>query len=194
MLERYKESYKSITVGDELKGRILFQAKENFQRKSRERIVVARKTAVAIAACLAIVFGVGVSIGASGFQKTQVFYNGDMIRRREACVTEASARSYNAACQLEANSGVPLEIKTDVGAKVSVSDGEILVYDSNYDNLVFIGNDYITDRSVLLFWNLSEATEKDPVLTVENDYEMSKYSLNESEGGYVIRLTAKEKK
>ena len=195
MLERYKESYKSITASEELKDRILSQAKENFQNKSRERIVVARKTAVALAACLAVVIGIGVSFGANGFRKTQVFYKGDEIRRRESPVCEVHARAYSFSVASESESGVPLEIKTEIDARISVSSGELVAFDGDTEELLFIGREFTTDKTVLLFWNLSEATEKEPVLIVENDYETSRYTLSESEnGGYVIKLTAEEKK
>lgn len=195
MLERYKESYKSITASEELKDRILSQAKENFQNKSREKSATLRRSTAAMAACLAVVIGIGVSFGANGFRKTQVFYKGDKVRRREAAVSEVHARAYSFNVASETESGVPLEIKTEIDAKISVSDGEIVAFDGNSEELLFIGREFTTDKTVLLFWNLSEATEKEPVLIVENDYETSRYTLSESEnGGYVIKLTAEEKK
>ncbi len=195
MLERYKESYKSITAGEELKGRILSQAKENFQNKSRERSAALRRSTMATAAGLALIIGLGITFGAAGFQKTQVFYKGDKVRRREAAVSEVHARAYSFNVASETESGVPLEIKTEIDAKISVSDGEIVAFDGNSEELLFIGSEFTTDKTVLLFWNLSEATEKEPVLTIRNDYEQLEYTLTESEnGGYVIKLTAEEKK
>ncbi len=193
--KKYTEAYKSIKAGYALKGKILIQAEENFSKENGVSGLNRRKSTVfAIVACAMLMIGLGVfSIHMSKNEFIEVVYQGKVITENAAEINESSARAVSFGTESVTASGLQLEIRTDSVAKVSVTDGELLIFGENYDDLLFVGTNFTTSEDVLFSWDLSSATETEPSLIIDSDNEHSEYTLQESnEHGCIIMLTVRE--
>lgn len=194
---KYIEAYNSIKATDALKERIKDQAERTFrEEKDNSRLILRKITAVSVAACAALAIGIGAltsQLSHSG--RVEVLYNDQVITEKANEIKESGARAVSFGRESLTTSGLPFEIKTDVVAKISVTAGELQIFDETYDDLLFIGTNFTTSDDVLVFWNLSGEAGSDPMLIVDSDNEHSEYVLEESEEyGYIIKLAKNEKK
>ncbi|MBR6651484.1 MAG: hypothetical protein IKL36_08780 [Clostridia bacterium] len=195
--DKYVKAYKSIKTTDALKERIKDQADVTFRNeKGRSNLILRKITAVSVAACAALAIGIGTFttfFGPSG--RVEVLYNDSVITEKANNIKESGAKAVSFGRESLTTSGLPLEIKTDVVTKVSVTEGELYIFDESYDELLFIGTNFTTSKDVLVYWNLSGATESELMLIIDSDNEHSVYTLEESkERGYIIKLAESEKK
>ncbi len=195
--EKYVKAYKSVKATDALKERIKDQAERTFPyEKDNSKLILRKITAVSVAACAALVIGIGAltsQLSQSG--RVEVLYNDQVITEKANEIKESGARAVNFGRESLTTSGLPLEIRTDVVAKISVTAGELHIFDETYDDLLFIGTNFTTSDDVLVFWNLSGEAVSEPLLIVDSDNEHSEYTLEESEEyGYIIKLAESEKK
>ncbi|MBQ8474096.1 MAG: hypothetical protein IJ499_00340 [Clostridia bacterium] len=190
--ERYIEAYKSVKAGDELKNRIIAQAEETCLRGSKTKgSFIKSFTAYAAAACAVLIVGVGIFAHShTKSEPVSVYYSGVAIREEAVTIVERGAQAVSFGTKSVTTSGLPLEIKVSDTAKISVTDGEMQIFDKDTDELLFIGTDFTADKTVIVYWNLADATETEPSLIVGLKNEYSVYTLEESEKlGYTIRLT-----
>lgn len=191
--KKYTDAYKSVRASESLKEKILLQAEENL-RKRRPGSAVRYGVRIACAACFALMIGIGIFAMYSGRSvHTEVMYNSEPIGVNAAIIRENSARAFSFGEESVNAGGLPLEIRTASCTKISVTDGELLVFDGDYEELLFVGTNFTTDGSVLLYWDLSDGSLKEPGLIIDSENEHLEYVIQESsENGYVIRLTVKE--
>lgn len=195
--EKYIEAYNSVKATDALKERIKDQAERTFrEEKDNSKLILRKITAISVAACAALVIGIGAltnSLSHSG--RVEVLYNDQVITEKANEIKESGARAVSFGRKSLTTSGLPLKIRTDSVAKVSVTAGELHIFDETYDDLLFIGTNFTTSDDVLVFWNLSGEAESEPMLVVDSDTEHFEYILEESEEyGYIIKLAEKESK
>ena len=189
--EKYIKAYNSIKADKCLKEKILARADENFRPKKRHTKSLGYKSVTYIAAACAIMFiGLGIfAMQLSGNIHTELLYKGDVISAEPTQLEESGTMTVSFGAKHITANGLPLEIKADKETKISVSDGELQIFDHKSDELLFVGTDFTTNENVVLFWNLASATGKNPCLVTDNHIEYSEYILEESdENGYIIRL------
>ena len=194
--KKYIEAYKSIRADDAMNEKILKHADKACQEEKRASMLSRSKIAVsAIAACAALLIGLGAFsaiIGRTG--QVEVLYNGQVITARAEKLKESGAKAVSFGRESVTASGIPLEIRTDSVARVSVTWGELQIFDESYDDLLFVGTNFTTEEDVLMYWNLSDVSEEEPMLIIDTENEHWEYTLEESEEyGYIIKLSVKEK-
>ncbi len=189
--EKHIKAYNNIKADKYLKEKILARADENFRPKKRHAKGFSYKSVTYIAAACAIMFiGLGIfAMQLSGNIHTELIYKGDVISAEPTLLEENGTMTVSFGAKHITASGLPLEIKAAKETKISVSDGELQIFDYKSDELLFVGTDFTTKEDVVLFWNLASATGKSPCLVTDNHIAYSEYILEESdENGYIIRL------
>ncbi len=193
--KKYTQAYNSVVAGEKLKNKILLQAEENFQNGKRASNMAYRRAAsFSFAACFVLLLGLGVFMrGNLSGDNISVISHGKVIGENAEEIEESGVKAVSFGTKSVKISGLPLELQTDGTAKISVSTGELYIFGDSYDDLLFIGTFFTTDRDVLIYWKLSDVAEKEPMLYVDSNEEHYEYTLQESEdSGYVIKLTVKE--
>ncbi len=198
MLEaNYIKAYKSITATEALKERIKDQAEKTFRdEKDISKLILRKATAISVAACAVLALGIGIiAMQLNGSGRVDVLYNGQVITEKANEIKESGARAVTFGRESLTTSGLPLEIKTEVVTKISVTVGELHIFDESDNDLLFIGTNFTTSENVLVFWDLSGEAEELPMLIIDSDNEHSEYTLEESpQYGYIIKLAESEKK
>ena len=192
--EKYQKAYHSIKANSDLKEKILLRAEENFRDNVRTRPRF--KAIYYAAACAVIVMGILMfAMQISRISDTELLYGGQVISATPTALEESTAVAVSFGAKNLTAEGLPLEISAKGETKISVTDGELQIFDKKRNELLFIGTDFTTSETVVLFWNLSSATNTSPCLITDNNKAYSEYVLEESdENGYIIRLATRNYK
>lgn len=189
---KYNEAYKSVKASDALRERILFEAEETAfaEKKSFISVINRKAAAFAAAACAAVIIGVGaISALTSDAGGVSLYYCGSPVGEEAVTIEARGAQAVSFGAKSVTTSGLPLELKIDGRTKISVTDGEMQIFDSETDELLFVGTDFTASENVTVYWNLSDVTEEVPCILVDTEKEYSIYTLEESSSlGYTIRL------
>ncbi len=119
----------------------------------------------------------------------QVLYGGTVIGSEPVTIVSDEASAVSFGMKHISRSGIPLDISVKKEAKVSVSDGKLLVFDSKSGELLSVVTDITVDSDTSVKWDVSEITSEFSSLTLESEKIIAVYSLKFGDDGYTLCLT-----
>lgn len=190
--EKIKSAYEALVPSEECRQRIL--EKISSDRKSEEfrmRIKRLSRIGYAAAACL-LVSVVALFMAISG--KSGIYYNGDLVAAEGITVNAESveyatsgvkiARYDGSDSENTAKGAVTLEL-FEKNAAVTVTGGDILVYDEALEGYVSIGKALDITGKTKVVWSLPESGEyelavksEDKLYTLTASYDEASHSIS----------------
>ncbi len=183
------ESYREIKAPKSLREKVENTEAEIMLSRSIRKQKLLRGTLSAVAACFLI--AVVLTVFLQGRIKEPVLLYGETkIGTEPVSISTEEEAAVAFAMKSISQSGIPFEIKTGRDSKVSVSDGILLIYDSN--ELVSVVTDVTVSKDTLVKWDVSEITVFPSTLSVESGKTTYVYTLNFEEEGYTVSLIGSE--
>lgn len=155
--------YHSITPSSELKENIMQMYAEH-NKPSIYKIV---KPVVGIAACF-IVFISAFVLYLSNNTFATISYEGEKVSKSPIVVTlkgipyNSSSKKISMFKVDEAtNNCIPLDIDIDSKTEISVSNGTILIYNDEINNVLNCGQNFIINSNSIIYWSIDNSSKTD---------------------------------
>ncbi len=196
--EKIKSAYESLVPSEECRQRILEKISSDGKAEEfRMRIKRLSCIGYAAAACI-LVSVVALFMATSG--KSGVYYNGDLVATEGITVNAESVEYVTSGVKIArydvsdsektAKGAVTLELY-EKNAAVTVTGGNILVYDEELESYVDVGQTLDITGKTKIVWALPESTDEIYELTVENDDKL--YTLTASYDKVLHTISLKTK-
>lgn len=158
------EEYRSITPSKELKERVLAMYDNNAKAKVKPAFY---KQLALIAACIVIV------VAASGFavadmSKIDLYTNGELISQSPVALTDNANGLVPARSASVDDIVIQLEAKAFFESEISVSQGELSVFDAETGDLLACGEKCTVKGNVSVRWNMETNNTSPAEMTVSN--------------------------
>lgn len=167
------EEYQSVTAPDGLRERVM-----NTYDKGKVTNISLYRSIIAVAACLVLVISASTFAG-SRVGNISIIMNGKQIPAAPTQIADNNGIAMVAAFMdtPSVQTTVPIEIKALLKTVITVSDGEINVFDAGTGELLYTGNEYEAKGRVLIDWSVDTADAASFVMTLKNALKVETLNL-----------------
>ncbi len=177
------EAYRQLKAPDTLKQRVMESAEMRTEPlKLKPRWF---KTLGGVA-CLVIVC-VAAFFAMRPTSETEVLYEGEPLSAQPVTIAPAmTAKAVPFGEKMVTPVGVPLEINLSTETKISVSAGELQVYEAGTGELLFVGTDLTADRDLTVRWDLSGVENASTELSLTDENHQAVYAITLDANGDAV--------
>ncbi len=184
------DAYRQIKAPDTLKQRVMESAELRAKpiTLNRQWQKALGGVACLVIVCIAAFFMMRPTPGA------EVLYEGEPLSAEVISITPAmAAKAVPFGEKMVTPIGIPLEIKLSRETKISVSGGELQVYDPESGELLFVGTDLTAAKNMQVRWDLSGVENEILELSLNGDRHKAVYVLALNPDGTAVIYQKNEK-